>query len=75
MQLPRDTFASIRADGDRARRVEEGGRLRLALARARWSLTRAALALEVDVDTLRRHLQRRHPDLCEERRRMLCRRR
>lgn len=73
MPPPRDTWSAIRADGDQARRVAESGRLRRALARARWSLARAALALEVDVDTLRRHIERRHPDLCAERRRMLAR--
>lgn len=71
MLPPRDTWTAIRADGDQARRVAEGGRLRRALARARWSLARAARDLEVDVDTLRRSLERRHPDLCAERRRML----
>lgn len=70
-----DTWASIRADGDRARDVAVASRVRRALARSGWSLARAARALEVDVETLGRYLARRHPELCAERRRMAKRRR
>lgn len=70
-----DTWARIRADGDRARDVAVAIRLRRALARSGWSLARAARVLQVDVETLSRYLARRHPDLCEERRRMAKRRR
>lgn len=70
-----DTWTAIRAAGDRARRTAEAARIRRALARSGWSLARAAVALEVDVETLGRYLARRHPDLCAERRRMTKRRR
>jgi hypothetical protein len=68
------TWRAIRAAGVRARRTAEAGPLARALARHGWSLTRTAVALAVDVDTLRRHLSRHHPALCRMRRRALARR-
>jgi transcriptional regulator with GAF, ATPase, and Fis domain len=69
-ESPRITWRSIRAQGDAARRVSEAGAVLRALARARWSLARAARSLEVDVETLTRYLRRRHPEILETRRRM-----
>lgn len=71
---PKPTWKSIRERGDRARRAAEEGAFRQALARHDWSMTRAAMALMVDVETLSRYLVRRHPALCRERRRMAKRR-
>lgn len=70
-----DTWASIRAAGNRARDTAVEVRVRRALARSGWSLARAARALAVDVETLSRYLARRHPDLYEERRWRVKRRR
>lgn len=66
-----DTWASIRAAGDAARRGVEAARIRAALEAHGWSMSRAALALEVDVETLSRYLSRRHPEVCAERRLMV----
>jgi DNA-binding NtrC family response regulator len=70
-----DTWASIRAAGDAARREAEGKAFRTALEANDWSMTRAAMALAVDVETLSRYLARRDPALCAERREMAKRRR
>lgn len=63
-----DTWASIRADGDAARRDVEAARIRAALAAHGWSMSEAAIALGVNVETLSRYLGRRHPEVCAERR-------
>lgn len=70
-----DTWKSIRADGDAARRGVEAARIRAALEANGWSMSRAALALEVDVETLSRYLSRRHPEVCAERRVMVSQKR
>jgi transcriptional regulator with GAF, ATPase, and Fis domain len=68
---PALTWESIRAAGEQARRAAEAGPLALALERHDWSLARTARALDVDVDTLRRHIERHHPALRRLRRKIL----
>ncbi len=70
MSERRATWASIRADGERARRTVEAGAIERAFARQRWSMARTAEALEVDVETLRQHLRRHLPELYRRRQRM-----